>query len=503
MTNFLKKSLDLLEKLSSKPRIDGLEITNGAIKYAYFEDGHPKTVAVKLPPGIIVAGKLVDQAQFAEVLAALKALLFPERKRKTFRVNVVLPTELVFTQGFSVPNLNPGELEESIGLNLQMISPIPEEEANMSAQIISEHDFNYDFFGVFTEKKEVDRYQVSLANAGFRPVSFEFEALSLTRFIRKNALAGKNLTLVFELSSDGLELFLLKNGNVSFSYFRSWLSVQGAQTSIPREVFDRTIAEEMQKVLNFSSGKFGTSPDGVLFLAPGFEAEMGKIIGERFSLKASPITSPSADVRPAFYSTIGAALKWLDGDETDSLRSINLGGEDLSRAIYEEQIINFVSLWRGILGGVLALIFLAYIGGALFTVNQYQSVSANVANFKPPLNEGQLSDLIAKADTFNAMVSQFRSIEESSRDFYSPLKHLADLAKTGGVAIQSIGISSLTSPITISANAPSYSAVLQFKDTVSADPAFASIDLPLTQIITQGNNSVNFSMTLLFSQKQS
>lgn len=501
MTNLFKKSFDMLEKLSSKPRVDGLEIIGSAIKYAYFEEDRPRTAAVKLPPGVIVAGKLADQVQFVNALDSLKGLLSPGRKEKIFRVNVVLPTELVFTQGFSVPNLNPGELEESVGLNLQMISPIAKEEANMSAQIISEHDFNYEFFGAFAEKKEIDKYQLALADAGFPAVSFEFGPLSLARFIRKNSLAGKNLILVFELSSDGLELFLLKSGNVSFSYFKPWLSIQGTQTSISREVFDQTLVEEVRKVLNFASGKFGVSPDGVLFLAPGFEAEVGRIITERFNLKASPIAATSADVKPIFYSTVGAAAKWLDGNENASLKSINLGGEDLSRAIYEEQVINFIALWRGILGSVLAFVLLAYIAGALFVINQYKSVSADVVNFKPPLNEEDLSGLVEKANTFNTVVSQFQSIEQSSQDFYVPLKHLTDLAKAGNITIQSIGINSLLSPVAIAANAPSYNTVLQFKNTLSADPDFMNVDLPLTQIVTQSDNSVDFGVTFTFAGK--
>ncbi len=494
-----QRTLAFFEKLSSKPRIDGMEITATAVKYAFFEGEEVKTAAVKLPPGTIVAGKVADRGQLIAGLERLKGLVMPPRKGGVFRVNVVLPTSLVFTQSFLVPNVGPQELEESVNLNLQMISPIPKEEANMSAQIVSEHDFNYEFLGAFASKKEIDSYQSALSETGFAPVSFEFQALSLARFMRKTSVVAKDLVLVFELSGEGIDLFLVKEGNIYFSYFRSWQSIQGNAPAISKEVLESVVIEEIRKVLNFSSGKFGISPASVMFLAPGFEQEIAAIVANVFNMKSAPIVSAQMKISPVFYATAGAAMRWRDDRENTNFKAINLGGEDLSRAIYEEQVLNFLSLWRGIIAGALAVLLAAYAGGAIFVINQYNAVNADVKAFKPPLDEAKLADLINKANSFNATVAELASIRGSNQDYYSPLRHVLDLSIQNQVKITSINVTSLTSPISLTASAPSYDVVLAFKNALAADRMFSNVDVPLTQIITQSNNSVTFSVSFSFN----
>ena len=493
-----KKIIRFLEKLSSKPRIDGMEITDSALKYAFFEEGEAKTIAVKLPPGAVSDGKITDKEQIVASLKQLKRFLLPPKKDDILRVNVVLPASLVFTQSFSVPNVNPNELEESVNLNLQMISPIPKEEANMSAQIISERDFNYEFLGAFADKKEIDDYQSALMEAGFAPVSFEFHAIALSRFLRKTFVVSKDLILVFELSSEGIDLFLMKDGNIYFSYFRSWRSIQGGESSIAKETLESVVAEELRRVLNFASGKFGISPTSVMFLSPGFEKEITAIVGS-FGLKSAPIVAAQLKISPVFYSTAGAAMRWQKDDEIGSFRAINLGGEDLSRAIYDEQIINFLSLWRGVVASVLSFLLLAYIIGAVFVIDQYKSITANVADFTPPLDQSKLVDLENKASAFNATVAELMSIRGANQDYYAPLRHLLDISNANKVKILSISITSITSPITFLANAASYDTVLSFKNALAADPLFTGVDVPLTQIITESDNSIDFSVSFTFN----
>ena len=64
MDNLFKRIKSLLDKLSSKPRIDGLQLSDAGLEYVFFEYEKPKTVALRLPPGILKNGKLEDSAQF-------------------------------------------------------------------------------------------------------------------------------------------------------------------------------------------------------------------------------------------------------------------------------------------------------------------------------------------------------------------------------------------------------------------------------------------------------
>jgi len=115
--------------------------------------------------------------------------------------------------------------------------------------------------------------------------------------------------LVFFLSSDGVNLFLQRNESLYFDYFRSWHSMQGESMEIPRIVFDGVVAQEIQKVINFTLSKFQETPEQVVLIAPGYERELQSFISERFALPVVPLELKERNVQPAWYVAFGAALR--------------------------------------------------------------------------------------------------------------------------------------------------------------------------------------------------
>jgi len=500
-SQILNKTILFLEKLSSKPKIAGLEITAGSLKYAFFDDNKIKTFALKLPPGVIVNGKLAQKDSLVSILQNFKKNIGAKEK-EFLKVNVVLPAEIVFTQTINVPAISFDELKEAIELNLQMISPLPKDEVNMSARVLEQDDTSYKVFAAIVPKKEIALYEEALNLGGFIPISFEIASLSIARFIKKY-LGEKSLPLsiVIIFFPEGLEIFLLKENKVVFDHFKSWQVLQKDSPGITKEYLSLIISEEIKQVLNFAALKFGINISELFIIAPGLESLLKEIISNNFSLKVSPLVIPGINLNTFFYVSVGAALRFTEEENVEDLPfgSINLGGKDIQKMVFEEQLINFVVLWRWILVAVFGFLIFVYFLGYIFIVQQYKNFSTMVFNFKPPLNKTELERLTALAKDFNLAVFSIKNVKgEQKIDFYEKLKLVLDVFEKNNITIKSLDIFSFEKPISLLGNATSYENLIKFKDTLLKDENFSNVDLPLNRIINQPDNSVDFYLNFSF-----
>ncbi len=489
-----------LEKLSSKPMLGGLEISDSALECVFMEFDKPRTATVRLPPGVFKNKKLQEPNQLLESLNKLHRLLVPAEPERILRVTLVLPSGLVYTQGFNVPNVGKERLKEAVTLNLQMISPIPAANANMSAQIIAETPDRFDLLGAFTDKNIVNQFKDILIQARFAPVAVEFPALSLTRLIQESVRLNQKSILVFQVSSEGLDIFILRDHHLNFNYFRSWQSIQGDERSIQRSVFDQVVIEEVRKVINFSLSRFNDSPQWALVIAPGFESEVIDLLERNFNIKVTPLVLNQ--VPPAFYAALGAAFRGrAELNETD-LEMINLGGESLTKMIYDEQVLDFISLWRNITGGVFSLLLIVFIFAASFLVAQFKMLSAQLAAFSPVGDAKELQDLILKANEFNGLVRAIENVRGAVLPWHELLNHLGSIIVANKVRMVSLDFRSLYSPVSMFGTAPDYNTVFSFKNALAADPKFSNVNLPITQILIAEDNSASFNLSFQFSSNQ-
>jgi hypothetical protein len=278
-----------LQWLSSAPRVGALHLQGTVLSYLRL-DGATEAFSVKVEPGALQGGKIVDRAKVLAALTELRAAVGGGApKGEGARVVVVMPSEPVYTQGFSIPSVGKDRLEESASLNLQMISPMGRDEAYMHYEVVEEMEDHYELLGAFASKTTVNEFRAVLEEAGFAPIIFEFSSLSLTRLMERVRGAFDHATLGFYLSSDGLEFFIMKRGKLHFSYFRSWQSVQGNAREISRELFDEVVTREVQKVVNFCLGKFKERPREVVLIAQGLEEEVRALLVNRFELTVTPL----------------------------------------------------------------------------------------------------------------------------------------------------------------------------------------------------------------------
>jgi len=489
---FFKKALYFLERLSSKPKVGGVQVSDSGIQYVFFEGANPISLFFRFPPGVINNGRVVDRKQFLEILKKLHKGVEPESENKISQIVVSLSPAVVYTQSFQVPNVDIERLEESADLNLQMISPMSADSAYMSWQKIGEDLEKYELLGAFVEKKIIDEYRDIFAEAHFHVVVFEFPSLSLSHLFEKKMETSDQPSLVVQVSSDGLDLSIFKKKSVYFSYFRSWKSIQGENKQISRELFDKVISEESQKVANFSSGRFKEGFEKIYIIAPGFEEEVKKAMEEKFNAPIVFVLFPEKRLSPFWYVSWGASIR--GGAGIGKEQRINLNSETSSNIFFQEHLLGFIRLWRNILILVFSF-FLVVFGVAAYLLQQYHSeLEGRLSLSKTKVDEQQFKLLYEEAKEFNAFVV---SVGEEPRNvsFWSGfLSDFLSVAKNEKVTVLRIDFTSEDAPVRVSAKAPNAGAAVAFKN-ILIEKGFKNIDLPLSSISDSGDNFVSFSMT--------
>jgi hypothetical protein len=476
--------------------IGGLQIADSALTFVGRADGE-QPVSLRLPPGVLEEGKVIDRDRFRELLGQFRSMVDSENRTQPIPVIVALPAAAVFTQSFSVPNIGGTQLDESVALNLQMISPLPHESAYMGAQRVSENAERCEFLGAFAEKKYVDGVKELLEGAHFQAVAFEFPGLALSRLVGTLAHADAASMLVFYLSSDGLNLLLYRNGSLYFDYFRSWHSIQGDSREISRSVFDEVVAQETQKVINFALSRFQETPEQVLLIAPGFEQELQSFIRDRFGL---PVTIPdfkNASLEPAWYVALGSALRGAIDRSADE--ALTLAPVSSSELFYQEQLIGFISLWRNITGAVLLLFLILFVGTTSLLSNQAKLLDHQLSFFTDERQKQKLAALEESAEEFNALVSTIAEVRGSGSRPSLFFDRLNQLVAHDKVTVLSFGVSKFDTAIQLTARAPDYDSVLKFKQTLLGEKDFKNVELPLSRISTSEDNTVVFTISFLFT----
>ena len=494
---FITKLISIFERLTSKPIIGGLALSDSMLQYVML-GGKPKAVSLKLPPGVMRGGRIIDSKQFAAVLKQFHGMIGLNDRGASIPVVVSLPPGSVYTQSFQVPNVGRQKLDESAMLNLQMISPISEEKAYMSYQIAEEMTEKYDLLGAVAERQVVDDIDIALQAANFSPVIFEFPGLALARTVSKAMGPGieKESSMVFQISSDGLNFSIIRNGELYFDYFRSWISIQGEERQISRELFQTVITQEIQKVLNFSLSRFRETLTRVFLVAPGFEKDIQTFVEGKFGLTIIPFSIPSWSLTPHWYVVFGSALRGAMNRSRDVFLTLSRVS---SRELFqEEQTIDFIVLWRNILAGILAVFLVLYGGVAYFLAKESASTKEQLAIFTTLGQQKDLKNLESKAAEFNSLVKTISRVRESTEPWSVFFSRIASLANEGRITIDRIETSSLNAGVTLSGRAPDNNTVVQFRSLLSSQLDFSDANLSISSIRTLEDGSTGFQISFKF-----
>lgn len=474
-----KKIGRLLERLSSEPNIGGLRVTNGSVQYVLRTGKKRKNASVERLGGTL-----------EEVLSRLHSQI-SAKKEEVVKVVVSLPADVVYTQSFKVPYVREEEMEESANLNLQMITPIEAKNAFIDWQNIREAENQRELLGAFVEKKNIEELKKALENTNFYAATFEFPALGISRLMEKENEGESSPKLIIEISSDGMDFFIVKNGAMYFDYFVSWKEMQSEGKEIPKEVFEERLGREVRRVLNFAEGKTGESISSILYIAPGMEKRVEELIRQNFSGNVAPLVIKNEELDGAWYAAIGGALR--GSGKNSRKREINLGTESLERVLFEEKLLRFVKLWRNIGVAILGVFLILDGGFASLVTTQAKKLSEQIGGFSA--SGAELEKLEKKAREFNALVEAVEGKRAGDRNWYAFLANLRNLAKSGNINITRMEVDAKGSAVTIGAEGENHGAVIEFKNKLAKEQSLENVDLPLGRIAVTENGRVSFSLS--------
>jgi len=494
MEKFFEILKYFFERLSSKPIIGGLEVSDSALRFVAIKNNKVvSTSAVKIPPGVLKEGRVESPDQFSQILKNLHENIMPGKPNQVIQIVVSLPSNLVYTQSFIVPNIGKEQLEETATLNLETISPTSLDKTYANWQLIKETVDRYELLGAFSEKAVIDQYKNLLEIAKFNPAVFEFPALALGRLIKRINGAENQPVLVLWISGDGLNLFSFMEGSLYFDYFRSWQSIRGEAREILKSVFESAVTEELQRFVNFTQSRFKEGFKDIYIIAPGLEAEIKNLLESRLGLSGTPFVLSSFTLSPIWYAALGSAIRGTWERNEDIF--INLNPESSAKLILEERVLSFIHLWRNIFAGVLVAMLLILGTSAAYLVNLSKSASGRLASLTTDSREKELDLLLEQVRGFNVLVTGVKNARNQNNFSYQFFTDIRGLATKNQVTLNTIEIVSIDEPINIVAHAADSETVIKFKNALVADQKFFDIDLPLSKLTLLEDNSVSFNLS--------
>lgn len=483
----------MIAKLNPKPPIGGLEIGDTVLRYLLLNEEKKilKETFVRLPAGVVVGGRIQDRARLAAALAQLRTQI---SRRSPINAVVSISAASVYLQTFILPAAAGGKLEEAARLNLQMISPVNIRSAYYDWEIIdpdiplsrgSNQPLN--LLGGFAVKEAIDELTANLEAAGFNAVVIESAPMSLTRVISWQLNDAARPHLVLSLSGDGLDFFILRNGRLYFNYFTSWSALrENGRTEINLANVKNVIGGELRRLTSFYTGRWGELVEDLALVGMADNREIFEFIRKNFTLNLHQIKTNPA---------VGAALRGLVPRSEDHF--ISLASVDTEGKFAQNRILEMIRFWRDAAVAVLAGILLIF--GAFNLIIARLSLNLSRDLTAAPKINGTISNIGVRqweeeARIFNNLVDKAAAAEKQSLA-WSPLFQNLRVLAGQRIQLKQIQLQQPNLSVTLSGQADSEREILNFKDSLSKEPNFSDISLPLTAIKMDVNGKANFTIS--------
>ncbi len=501
--NFKDIISKILSILRAKSKIGGLEISDTELRFAYFVDGSLKTLALRMPPGIIDSGEIKNYDLLVEALKKLKEMIPADfGGKKLVNVIVTLGSIHVYTQVFSLPLAEKDEnMKEAIQLNIRMISPFDLSQAYAGWQLIN-HDKNelkIEVLSAFAQKAFVDRLNNAIKEAGFFAFAVESGTLSIARLVRERAADFKieKPLLVLSVDDNGLRFLIIRLGQLHFEYFQSWKDIQGEGKQILWPEFEEAIKRNLSRVINFYGSHWQEPLTELVIASNSLVEEISKAISDNFSINVKELKLKfDQPLQREWYEAAGSAMRgeipWFED------KDVNLLGITVQEEFRQQEILGFLRFWQILTSSSLAILLVFFAIGYMFLTNFGNSIKSQ-SSFKLSSEQSEeINTLQSEIKSFNSSVKFLADIQKSLKPKTRIIDKLTPLMNANNVVLDRIYLQGGGLPVTMSGETDSQDQILNFKNAMSADSFFSSVNLNLSDIKPQPKG---FSFTLSFDLK--
>ncbi len=495
----LRSIISQLKSLfTSRLAIGGLEVSHTGLKFLLVRNATAVVQAsLKLPPGIIEQGLIKDPKNFSAALKSLHDQI--STPSKSISVILVIPSTLIYAQPFSVPLLSEKEFEEAARLNLETVSPTDIGETYHDWQQIKENRQlgHVDLLGAFANAKIIDEYTNLLREANFKPIAIEFPGLALARLVKERwaELRASEHYLLIYVNSEGILMTILQNANLYFNHFTPWFELVGdlkgeQPTFNDIKVF---LGQEIRRVINFYLGKRGKQITEAILVSPLFNQEITDLAQNDFKLNTRNLTIPELPtLDPSWFVTLGGALRGLLSRANDTLISLTKANTQVE--YYQERTLQFLRIWRNIIGATLVAVFIAFIVTDSIFYSNEKSLRAKTINEFATTDIAGTKNLQESVVSFNRLLTLIEKTVTQETGWSTFIRRIQTVAG-GSITVERIYADKSTKTVLLNGRASNESSAIAFKNRLLAEPFIADVTLPLSDIRTETDGVVKFSLT--------
>jgi len=466
--------------LMPKAVVGGLEVSDSVIRFLGTRGKMPN-FSMRLPPGLVSEGQIKDYKNAVAALSAVKKHIDPRGNRK---VNAVLtiPSSVVYTQTFQLPYVAKDDLESAAEFNIKMLSPLGKETAYSDWQLIGENQDQLELLVAFAPAAIIDEYVKAVTEAGFKLISLEFPSLSIVRLIKESGAAvDVNLPyLILNLTSEGLDFMIMKNGNLYFDYFQPWKTAGDGSRQINWSEFQETVVREVRRILNFYNTRWGKI-ENLILITPSFHDRLTALITQQFSLKVQPLTLRAyGKVAQSWFTVLGAA--WRGNISRSRDTAISLMSVRVKQEYFHEEVLLLINLWRNIAAAALVFAIAAFLAVNVVIGRVQNLVGEHLRDISGiALDIDEINKLKNEAEEFNRLVDLIGGVKADRVDWVTLFKKIIQTAGPR-VTIDRISIPSVSQLIGVSGNALNEASVFEFERNLAAKREFSDVRLPIASI---------------------
>lgn len=501
MGKLKKHFYKFLDYLKGRPLMGGLEVSDSTLRFAYFNGKVWKLESIKVPGGILKAGQFADRDKFLEILKRFKNQIpISIKAKKKISVVVSLSFSGVYTQVLNLPMLRDKNLEEAATLNLEMTSPLKQEESYIGWQVIGKDEsaMKVDILGAFIARKQVDQISSVLKEVGFMPIAAEPKALALARLIREQAVGfdRKKPYVVLVLDNENLSFLILKNGELYFEYTNSWAELRGDKKEISLLDFKSLITLKLRQVINFYTQHSPEKISEVIVISLGLKQEIKNIIRENFSLGAVELQLRfDKPLEVEWFAALGSAIRAEMPRRTD--QNLSLLGASMKEEFRRQEIVSFLSFWRIFLASTLGFAALIFIGSYVFLIKMEGDLKGSLG--ETGSREAVEAALFREdANRFNTLVGLISSIRKSGESKALAIKRVSTLLSEQGLTLTQFNFLGYNKNLTLQGRGRSQADFFNFEERLRKEKDFSNINFSFTDVVEDNQGvsfKISFSMT--------
>ena len=334
-----------------------------------------------------------------------------------------------------------------------------------------------------------------MKEAGFVPAAVEFNSFSLARIVSE-IISRPELTMIIDISVTGISLIVLKNNRLVFDYFVPWEKIQAGEERMSFDKMKEILFSEINKVINFSIGKFGNQIDTIVLNSGGMTEELigalKNAFGQMNIIKLQLPEGKAAD----FAVSIGAAKRGLIARSKDD--AIALNSTVVIKEFDENRMILAIQYWRKFALIIMsATLFVMSLGDLLISKVLYNPADTIPVSVSAE-ETAEYARLKTKAAEFNSLVTSIYSIRSEENKITSLIGVLNTISGAD-IRLTRIAYQGPSQPVILNGVAPSTSVVSNFQNQLSKASGVSNIDFPLSSVQVLPSGETSFIMSFMIS----